>query len=181
MKEGTMMRKLLLVGGVVLALLGASVVVTQAAGPWFGPRGGPGAIAGGPRGGPGGGIPADVVSSLQTAAFSGVAKVLGMPPDALRQELASGTTIWAIAEAKNVSPADLQAAAVTARRAAINQALSAGTITQDQANRLLQVGPARGFGFGRGVGFGPGAGPGVGFRRSFGWGPGGPFPPGFPR
>ena len=52
------MKKLLLVSGVVLALLGAGVVVTQAAGPWFGPWGGPGVGAGGPWGGPGAVIPA---------------------------------------------------------------------------------------------------------------------------
>jgi len=181
------MRKFLVVGSAVVALLGALVLVAQAAGPGFGPwmraaAAGPGGVpwpAMGPGRGPrvGGGqtIPADVWTAIQTATFSGVAKALGMTPDALRQEVTSGKTIVAIAAAKNVSLADVQTAAANARRAAVNQALSAGKLTQDQANWLLRVGPARGFGFG------PGAGPRFGFRPPFMRDPAGNFQPGPPR
>ena len=181
------MKKFLVVGGAVVALLGAVVLVAQAAGPGFGPWMRPAAAAGpggvpwpamgpgrGPWVGAGQTISADVWTAIQTATFSGVAKVLGMTPDALRQELTSKTII-AIAAAKNVSLADVQTAAADARRDAVNQAFKVGKITQDQANRLLQVGPARGFGFG------PGAGPRFGFRPPFMWGPGGNFQPGPPR
>jgi len=91
------------------------------------------------------------------------AKALGMTSAALSTELKSGKTLSAIATEKGVTLKTVQAAIQTARNAQfttqINQAVTAGKLTQDKANWLLEGlskgflnGP--GFGFGFGFGFG---------------------------
>jgi hypothetical protein len=95
--------------------------------------------------------------------FDAAAKALGMTPEQLFTELHSGKSLSDIATAKGV---DLQkvydamnADRVEAMKAAIQQAVKDGTMTQAQADWLLQglnlgfLPKGRGFGFGRGFGW----------------------------
>jgi len=93
--------------------------------------------------------------------FDAAAEALGLTPEQLFAELHAGKTLAEIAEAKGV---DLQkvcdamkAAQVEAMKAAIQQAVKDGKLTQEQADWLLK-GLELGFmpmgrGFGRGFGF----------------------------
>jgi hypothetical protein len=101
------------------------------------------------------------------------ANALGMTTEELSAELWAGKTLADIAEEKGVDLVELQAtvqAAVqaereTAMREAINQAVENGTITQENADWLLE---------GLDKGFIPGFGFGLGGRGGFhGHGPGG--------
>ena len=93
------------------------------------------------------------------------ANALGMTAEELSAELWAGKSLADIAEEKGVDLVELQttvqtavqAAQATAIRAAIDQALQDGTITQANADWLLQgldSGFIPGFGFGRGGGGG---------------------------
>jgi ribosomal protein S20 len=96
-----------------------------------------------------------------------LAEQLGMTADELQAELEAGKTIAELAEEKGV---DLDAARIEAMKERIQQAVEDGTITQEQADWMLQ-GLEQGFmPGGRGFGFG-GRG---GHFRGFGgfWGPG---------
>lgn len=151
------MKTIVIAGGVVLALLGASAAPAIAAGPpWAAPRGGPAvqAPAGGPGPGIGSTIPADVRTAIQTASQAAASRVLGMTLQALQKELAARKTIAAIAATKNVPLERVLTAMQAARKDAITKALKDGKINQVQADRLLQAGPR--------VSAAPGAGPGMG-------------------
>jgi hypothetical protein len=165
------MNKTLLIGGVILALLAATVVPSFAAGPPRGAGRGPGAgMMPGGAPGPGAqrvpGIPQDVHESIETAVRGAAARVLNMTPDDLNNALRGGKTMAVIAAEKNMPLATVRTAMTNARRFAINQALAAGKITREQANALLQAGPrfaqGRGAGMGRHPGMGPATGPGAG-------------------
>jgi polyhydroxyalkanoate synthesis regulator phasin len=95
-----------------------------------------------------------------------LAEQLGMTADELQAELEAGKTIAELAEEKGV---DLDAARIEAMKERIQQAVEDGTITQEQADWMLQ-GLEQGFmPGGRDLGFG-GRG---GHFRGFGgfWGP----------
>ena len=95
------------------------------------------------------------------AEFDAVAEALGLTPMELFTELHSGKTLDDIATAKGVDVQKVQDAANAARlaeqKAAIEQAVKDGTITQEQADWMLQ-GIAQGWmpmgrgGHGRGMG-----------------------------
>lgn len=99
------------------------------------------------------------------------AEALGMTADELQTQIWGGKTLADLAEEKGIDLADLQAtveAAVQAEReatmrSAIEQALEDGTITQDNADWLLE-GLEKGFLM---HGFGVGSGPGFGGRGGF--------------
>ncbi|HEX8992454.1 MAG TPA: hypothetical protein VF784_12315 [Anaerolineales bacterium] len=106
---------------------------------------------------------------LDSAELDAAAKALGMTSTDLSTQLQSGKTLSDLATAKGVTLQSVQDAIQSAHRAEmttqINQAVSAGQMTQDKANWLLEGlnkgyldGPD-GFGFGFGHGFGMG-GPG---------------------
>jgi hypothetical protein len=99
------------------------------------------------------------------------AKVLGMTTDELSTALQSGKTLEQLAQDANVDVQDvkdaIQAAHATEIRSRIQQALDDGTITQENADWLLEgldkgfIGVPGAFGFGGphgpgGPGFGPG-------------------------
>jgi hypothetical protein len=147
----------ILIGGVLVALLvtvvaGATSVFAQ------GPAGS--LVHGrGPGGGRGLGL-----TGLQVAA-----EALDMTTDELITELQGGKTLEEIAEGAGVDFADVQAiiqeAHETAMRDRIQQALDDGTITQENADWLLE-GLEKGFiGGGNGFGFGGRHGPGAGFGQ----------------
>lgn len=151
-------KKSILIGGLLVALLVAVMVGATAA------------YAQGPSGtlmhgrGQGGGHGFGFsLTWLQTAADA-----LDMTTDELTAELQGGKTLEQIAEQAGVDYADIQAAVQAAReteiRERIQQALDDGTITQENADWLLEglekgfMGMRGGFGFGgmHGHGFGPG-------------------------
>jgi len=104
------------------------------------------------------------------AGLEAAAEALGMTTEELSAELWAGKTLAEIAEEKGVDVVELyttvqsavQAARVSAMQDAINQAVEAGTITQENADWLLEgieQGFIPGFGFGLG-GHGGHRGPG---------------------
>lgn len=97
------------------------------------------------------------------AVFDAAAQALGLTPEQLFSELHSGKTLEEIAQARNVDIQKvydaMKAAHIQEMKAAIQQAVQDGRITQEQADWLLEgldkgyipMG-GRGFGFGRGFG-----------------------------
>lgn len=150
-------KKSILIGGLLVALLVIGVI------------GATNAYAQGPtstplhEGGPGGGRG----RGLGQAELEAAANVLGMTTDELSTALQSGKTLEELAQAANVDVQDvkdaIQAAHATEMRSRIQQALDDGTITQENADWLLEgldkgfIGVPGGFGFGgpHGPGFGP--------------------------
>ena len=69
--------------------------------------------------------------------FDTTAEVLGLTPEELFAELHAGKSLAEVAEAQGVDTQALQDAMHAARVEAIQQAVEDGTLTQDQAERLL--------------------------------------------
>ena len=93
-----------------------------------------------------------------TASFDAVAAALNLTPTQLFEQLHSGKTLSEIATAQGVDLATVQAAAhasrIQAMKDKIAAAVTAGTITQEQADWMLQ-GIEKGYTFGgKGFGFG---------------------------
>jgi hypothetical protein len=155
--EKTMKNKMsVLIGGLLVALLVVGVI------------GATNAYAQSPLSeashgrGPGGGR-----GPLGGAGLEAAAEVLGMTTDELTTALQSGKTLEELAEEAGVDLQDvreaIQAAHAAQLRERIQQAVEAGTITQENADWLLEgldkgfIGGPGGFGFGghRGPGVGP--------------------------
>src|SRR6266542_6798066 len=112
--------------------------------------------------------PGDGHGPLGGAGLEAAAKVLGMTTDELTTSLQSGKTLEELAETAGVDVQDvkdaMQAARATEMRARIQQAVDDGTITQENADWLLEgldkgyIGGPGAFGLGgpHGPGFGPG-------------------------
>ncbi len=154
-------KKSILIGGLLVALLvigviGATSAYAQSPSNALLHGGGPG-DGRGPR--------------LGQAELEAAAKVLGMTTDELSTALQSGKTLEQLAQDASLDVQDvkdaIQAAHVTEMRSRIQQAVKDGTITQENADWLLEaldkgfIGVPGGFGFGgpHGPGFGPGANP----------------------
>lgn len=75
-----------------------------------------------------------------------LADVLGLSVAELDAAHAEGKRLPEIAEAQGVALADVEAAMQAAWQTAVNDALTAGTITQEQADRLLERGGRLGMG-----------------------------------
>jgi len=109
------------------------------------------------------------------AALDAAAKALNLDRDQLLTRLRGGTSLADVAKAQNVSIDDVRAAARAAAKAELDKAVSAGDLTQAQADEELteivdRIEQLRGgffFGPGRGPGPGPG-GPGFRFRSKGG-------------
>src|SRR6185436_6411977 len=118
--------------------------------------------------GPGGGRG----RGLGQVELEAAAKVLGMTTDELSTALQSGKTLDQLAQDANVDVQDvkdaIQAAHVAEMRSRIQQAVTDGKITQENADWLLEgldkgfIGVPGAFGFGHGFGgpHGPGSGTG---------------------
>lgn len=153
-------KKSILIGGLLVALLVIGVI------------GATNAYAQSPTntplhdGGPGG-----RGRGLGQVELEAAAKVLGMTTDELSTALQNGKTLEQLAQDANVDVQDvkdaIQAAHATEIRSRIQQALDDGTITQENADWLLEgldkgfIGVPGAFGFGGphgqgGPGFGPG-------------------------
>lgn len=107
------------------------------------------------------------------------ARVLNMTPEQLQAALDQGKSLWVLAEEQQVDFASGREKFLAAGRAALQQAVADGVISQEQADEFVKMaGQRRGPGGFFGGGFGPmgfpGQGPGfgpMGFfgrRRSFG-------------
>jgi len=156
--DQTMKNKMFLViGGLLVALLVIGVI------------GATNAYAQSPSGMPlHGRGPGDGRGPLGGAGLEAAAEVLGMTTDELTTAFQSGKTLEQLAEEAGVDVQDvkdaIQAAHATEMRERIQQAVEDGTITQENADWLLEgldkgfIGGPGGFGFGgpHGPGFGPG-------------------------
>jgi hypothetical protein len=104
----------------------------------------------------------------QWTMFDTSADALGLTPEELFAELHAGKTMEEVAEARGVEMEDLQEALDAARgeamREGIAQAVEDGTMTQEQADWLLE-GLEQGFTPGPGFGHGSGRGMRGGFGR----------------
>jgi hypothetical protein len=70
--------------------------------------------------------------------FDAVAEALGLTPEELFAELHAGKSLAEVAEAQGVEMETLQDAMQAARVEAIQQAVEDGTLTQEQADRMLE-------------------------------------------
>jgi hypothetical protein len=70
--------------------------------------------------------------------FDAAAEALGLTPEELFTELHSGKSLAEVAEAQGVDMETLQDAMQAARVEAIQQAVEDGTLTQEQAERMLE-------------------------------------------
>jgi antitoxin component of RelBE/YafQ-DinJ toxin-antitoxin module len=95
------------------------------------PAGGPGGRGHGPRGGMGGFGLAEGKSVVDAAA-----KALGITSDDLMQQVMNGTTVAKIAESKNIPLNTVVDAAVKEITTKIDAAVTAGTMTQAQADKI---------------------------------------------
>jgi hypothetical protein len=73
-----------------------------------------------------------------------LAEALGLSVEDFEAKLASGETVWQIAEAQGVSAETLQAAMQAARADILKQAVADGVLTQEQADAMLSHMSARG-------------------------------------
>jgi len=100
--------------------------------------------------------------SVHTLVWNGLAEALGLTPDELNAELASGKTLTQIAEAKGVSGEQLTATLETSVKAGLDKAVADGVLTQAQADQMLSYMSGNyawmlsHMGAGAGAGFGPG-------------------------
>lgn len=128
----------------VLAVLAvATVVSAQTPQPQSTPQPGtPGYERGGMmgRGIMRGGLSADDDSPLHDAMVAALAQKLGLTASELQARLDKGETMWQIAESKGVTAEQFKAWMVDARNAAIDAAVKAGTITQQQGDWMKQRG-----------------------------------------
>jgi hypothetical protein len=136
------MKKPLLVGALLLVLvivLGiAGVVYAQSGGPTFPRPGfGPGMMGSGSGWGPGmmgrGGF--GPVHTFMVEAF---AEQVGLTVEQVNERLADGETMWEIAQAQGFSDEEIQDLMLQAHNEALDQAVAAGVLTQEQAEWMRQ-------------------------------------------
>lgn len=98
---------------------------------------------------PDGGLMQQIVD--REAMHAALADALGMTVAELEAARAEGKRLPEIAAEQGVALADVEAAMQVAWETAVNDALAAGTITQEQADKLLERGMRFGKGGGRGL------------------------------
>lgn len=148
-----MKKSIFIVGLVLLALaaLGVGVAFAQDQQPPFGGRGPHMQDGGGP---------------LHTFMVAEFAKELDLNVDELNTRLADGETMYDIALSQGVTAEEFPAVMTKARSAALDAAVKAEVLTQEQADWMK----SRGFGRGGCGGAGPqGGGYGPGMGRGFSW------------
>lgn len=117
---------MVLAGLLVAGLVGFGVSYAQSPAPTRTPQAG----CPSPQGGMGWRWGGSMVETL--------AEALGMTPEALTEALRGGQKIADLAKAKNLTIAQLVDKLIAARQAALQQAVEAGRITQEQMNTMLQ-------------------------------------------
>ena len=78
-----------------------------------------------------------VSGGMHTLVWDGLAEALGLTPDQLSTELASGKTLAQIAETQGVSQEQMADTLEASVRAGLDQAVADGTLTQEQADWML--------------------------------------------
>ena len=86
-----------------------------------------------------------LLREVRTAELNAAAGVLHTTADDLKAQLKSGKTLTDLERAKNVTDAVVRASMKAARKAVLDRAVKAGTITQEQENSILSR-AGRGFG-----------------------------------
>lgn len=90
---------------------------------------------------------------MHTAMLGAMAEAFGLQPDELEARLEAGESMYDVAESLGISAEDFQSMMVSARTAAIQQAVQDGWLTQEMADWMLErmgANAAAGFGFGNG-------------------------------
>lgn len=100
------------------------------------------------------------------------AEALGLSVDDLNARLESGETLGQIAYSTGMTVTEFRDLAGTLREDVLNLAVQNGTITQEQADWMLQNGNGQNAGAGNGNGYGAGAGTGTGAGVGMGGGRG---------
>jgi hypothetical protein len=86
---------------------------------------------------------------------SAFASAVGLTVDQVNTQLSNSESLVQIAQAQGFTGDKLTQLMTQVRQDALNQAVAAGVITQDQANQMLErMGNNSGFGFGPGFGYG---------------------------
>lgn len=106
--------------------------LAQSDAPLFALGGGPGDRDGHGRGGPGGPV-----------SFDAAASYIGISASALRTQLEAGKSLAAIATANGKTADGLAVALTTAAKSDLDAAVTAGRMTQAQADKILAALPAR--------------------------------------
>lgn len=114
-----------------------------------------GALAGG-RGGPGGPGGRGGLGGVETAITDAAASTLGITSDELRTQLRSGQTLAQLAQAHNTTEQAVIDAALAAAKTQLDSKVTAGTLTQAQADTIYSQLQARGSALLSGRGHGPG-------------------------
>ncbi|MFQ5418732.1 MAG: hypothetical protein ACE5EY_00065 [Anaerolineae bacterium] len=115
----------------VVALVGATAVFAQ--GPVT-PDNMPGA---GQMQGHGSGVGLNLMAVDEADMHAAIADALGLTPEAFEAALADGQTPYTLAQELGIDFADIQAAMDAVHAAALEQAVSDGLITQEQADWML--------------------------------------------
>lgn len=99
-----------------------------------------GGMMGGMRGGMNGGMMAMMPAMLEIHQneLAAVAELLGMTTEDLTTALQNGTDVLDLAAEKNVDAAKITEAQVAARKAGLDELVAAGTLTQEQADLMLE-------------------------------------------
>jgi len=163
MKKGLLIGAL--VGMVVSALVVAGYAFAQTPSPVPQFPFGQGMMGGRQRGGMMGGYRSDGQHGpMHEYMEKAMAKALGISEDDLEAALASGKTMWQVAEEKGLTLEQFQKVMLDARQEAFKQMVADGVITQAQADwmlsRMQNMGGRGGQGGCPGMGGGTNAGPG---------------------
>lgn len=71
--------------------------------------------------------------------WKALADALGLTPDELTAQINSGKTLAQLAQEKGIETSELAAAMQTALKSSLDQAVKDGTLTQDQADQMLET------------------------------------------
>jgi hypothetical protein len=93
----------------------------------------------GMMGGYGGGMMRNgAYGPMHTYMVDAFAEALGIAPEELQAKIEAGETMWQIAQAQGLSDEELSALMLEARSDALQKAVEAGALTQEQANWMTQ-------------------------------------------
>ena len=129
----------ILIGVVVLGVAGFAYAQVQTPPDAQFPQGyGPGMMGGGGRGMMGGygrGMMGNgTYGPMHTYMVDALASALGMTSEELQAKIEGGETMWQIAQAQGLSDEEISALMLAARSDALQKAVEAGALTQEQAD-----------------------------------------------
>jgi len=101
---------------------------------------------------------------LHAYMVNNLAAIFGLDPEAIQRSLDQGKTMWDLAQAEGLSAEQFKAGLIEARANALAEAVADGVITQTQANRMIQN-SSQMLDYGNGLGVCAGGGRPNGFNR----------------